>query len=328
MPAWRGKELLGHAMTGEPADKTVTTRAGRFAALPGNVRGALWLLVASVLFTVMIVLAKFLGNRLDSFQVAFFRALVGLIVILPFLLRAGADGGGFRTKVLPVQLSRGVVGSLAMLCGFYAITHLPLADAQSLSFARALFLVPLAALLIGEAVGMRRIVATLVGFCGVVIMLRPTGTVEPAAIVALTGAVFVALAIILVKIASRHDKPVTLMFYTGFVGVFVTAIPAFLAWVPPTWVELALLGLMGATGAAAHNCFIRGYAAGDATAVAPFEYSVLIFAAIGGFFVFGDVPDLWTGVGAAVIVGSSLYIVRREAQLAKEPPPKEAPPVA
>jgi len=291
---------------------------GWFASLPGNVRGALWVLASCVLFTLMIVLAKYLGGRLDSMQVAFFRALFGLIVIVPFLVRAGHAEGGFRTKVLPVQLARGVIGTLAMLCGFYAITHLPLADAQSLSFARALFLTPLAMLIIGERAGWRRIAATGVGFVGVLIMLRPTGAIQPAALVALTGAVFVALAIILVKIASRHDHPITLMFYTGAVGVVVSGIPAAYVWVAPDWSEWVLLALMGSTGAAAHNCFIRGYAAGEATAVAPFEYATLIFAAIAGYFVFADVPDIWTGVGAAVIVGSSLYIVRREAKTGKK----------
>ena len=122
------------------------------------------------------------------------------------------------------------------------------------------------------------------------------------------------------KIVSRDDRPVTLMFYTGVVGTLTTAIPAWLNWVQPSAFELLLLVGVGVFGAAAHNCFIRGYSAGEATAIAPFEYTTLIFAVIGGFLVFGDVPDIWTGVGALIIVGSSLYIVRREAATKNAPP--------
>ena len=273
------------------------TRAMRlvqaFGRLSPNVRGALWLLASALLFTIMQVMGKYAGQHLNSFQVAFARSFFGLIAILPFLIRAGMGGGGFITNNLPLQILRGVVGSLAMICGFYAITHLPLADAQALNFARGLFLVPLAILVLRELVGPRRLMAAAIGFSGVVVMLRPTGAIEFAALVALVGAALVALA---------------------------TAIPAWLNWVQPSAFELLLLVGVGVFGAAAHNCFIRGYSAGEATAIAPFEYTTLIFAVIGGFLVFGDVPDIWTGVGALIIVGSSLYIVRREAATKNAPP--------
>ncbi|MBL4864411.1 MAG: DMT family transporter [Rhodobiaceae bacterium] len=295
----------------------------RFLALPPNVQGALWLLTSAVLFTAMQAMAKYLGQRLDPFQVALARAFIGLVVIVPFLLRAGFGEGGIATKVFPLQLLRGVVGTLAMFCGFYAVTYLPLADALSLNFARGLFLVPLAILILKETVGVRRIVAMSVGFLGVVIMLRPTGDIDPVAFVALVGAALVAFATVLVKIVSRYDSPVTLMFYTCVVGTLVSIVPAAINWVPPTLNEYMLLALMGAIGATAHNCFIRGYAVGETTAIAPFEYSALIFAALAGFFIFSDLPDGYTILGAAVIVGASLYIVRREAQVAREERQKE-----
>jgi len=289
----------------------------RFNALPPNVQGALWLLASAFLFTIMQTIAKYLGQRLDPFQVSLARAFFGLLVIIPFLMRAGFGEGGIKTKVLPLQLLRGVVGTTAMFCGFYAVTYMPLADAQSLNFARGLFLVPLAIIFLKEQVGGRRIAAMAVGFLGVVIMLRPTGDIEAVALIALLGAVLVAFATVLVKIVSRHDAPVTLMFYTGFVGTFVAIVPAWFNWVPPTPTEYLLLVLVGVLGATAHNCFIRGYAIGDATAVAPFEYTSLIFAAIAGVVIFSDLPDVYTILGAVIIVGASLYIVRREAQANK-----------
>lgn len=299
-----------------------TTRPGRRAAarlrlgafwhaLAPNVRGALWLLLSAMLFTVMAVLAKFLGGRLDSFQVAFFRLVFGLVVILPFLLRGGLVM--FKTHYPVLQLVRGVVGSSAMLCGFYAMIHLPLANALAYNFTKALFVVPLAFLMLGERPGPRRVAAVAVGFIGVLIMLRPTVTPDPAALVALAGALLVALATMLVKIVHR-DAPVTLMFYTGVVGACVAAVPAFLVWQTPTPAELALLLAMGAAGAGAHNCFIRGYREGEASAIVPFDYARLVFAGVAGFAVFGDVPDLLTVAGALVIVATTLYIARREAR--------------
>ncbi len=311
----------GNNLAGKEKRKYMSRReemTARLTALPANVQGALWLLLSAVLFVVMAVLVKYLGQTFDPFQVSFFRQLFQIIVILPFLIRAGGAEGGIRTKVLPLQMLRGFVGSSAMICGFYAFAHLPLADAQALNFSRTLFLVPLAALLLSEPIGKRRVIAALVGFGGVLIMLRPTGALDPAALVALLGAALVALATVLVKIASRYDQPITLMFYTGVGGLIVTSIPAYLVWIMPSWEQLALLAIMGSAGAASHNCFIRGYRVGEATVIAPFEYSRLIFLALAGIVIFGDIPTIWTLAGAAVIIGAALYIVRRESQAARE----------
>lgn len=294
-----------------------------WASLPGNVRGGLWILASAVLFTVMSTLAKFLGGRLDPFQVAFFRAFVGLCVVLPFLIRQGARG--YKTERPFLHLARGVVGSSAMMCGFYALAHLPLADATALSFARALFLVVLAVFVLREVVGIRRTTATIVGFIGVVIMLRPTGAIEPASFVALGGAFLVAFAVVFVKILSRTDGAVTLLFYSGVISTLATAIPAGLFWTEPTTTDLALLIAMGVFGVGAQSCFIRGYSVGDATALAPLDYTRLLFAAVAGFIFFSDIPDEWTAVGALIIVASTLYITYREAQLGKEQATDEAP---
>lgn len=297
-------------------------------------RGSIWVLASAVFFTAMATLAKLLGQRLEALEVAFFRTLIGLIVILPFLLRSGAQS--FRSRRPLTQLWRGIVGNLGMMCGFYALVHLPLADANAISFARSLFLIPLAMLVLGETVGVRRLTATALGFVGVLIMLRPGGSIEPAALIAVLGAFFVADAIIAVKILTRYDSTVTLLFYSSVIGTIFLALLLLggsvaaqvwgieiraLMWTPPTLGEYGLLIAMGVVGVIAHNCFIRGYAIADATVLNPIDYSRLVFSAIAGFFVFGDVPDGWTIVGAALIVATTLYIARREAALAKAAPP-------
>ena len=265
----------------------------------------------------MSVGVKYLGEEMHPFQISFFRLLVSLIVIWPFLMRMGGFRAGISTSVPGLQLLRGIVGSAAMVLGFYAIVHLPLADAQAFSFSRNLFIVPLAFVLLSEAVGLRRTLATLVGFAGVIIMLRPGGDMVLGLPVgaALGHAVLVAVATILVNIASRYDRPVTLMFYTGVVGLMITAIPAIWVWKPVDINDLILLFVMGTLGAMAHNCFIRAYAQGEASVIAPVDYTRLIMAAIAGYLLFSNVPDAYTIVGAAIIISSSFYLIRREAQL-------------
>ena len=285
-----------------------------------NRRAALWLLASATMFTFTGVLVKTLGQTLHPFEISFFRGLVALAVILPIFARTGGIWAGMKTQIPVLQMTLGVVGSVAMFLGFYAIVALPLAEAQAISFSRNLFLVPLAAFILSEAVGPRRAIAACVGFVGVLIMLRPNmGGGEAGmllslgAAAALGHAFLVALATVLVNIASRYDGSVTLMFYTNTVSVTLIAIPTFFVWQTPNMQEFLMLVAMGILATASHNCFIRAFAMGEASVIAPVDYSRLIFAALAGFVVFSTVPDIYTIVGALIIVASSFYILRREA---------------
>lgn len=304
-------------MTGESADETGAgagaSRAAWFIALPNNVRGALWLLTSAFLFTVMATLTKLLGTRLDPMQIAFFRLLFATLFILPWLIRYG----GFVPHHGWLMSVRGVVGGGAMLCMVYAFIKLPLADAQAIQFSQALFLVPLAVIFLREVPGPRRIAAVLIGFVGVVIMVRPTGTIEPAAFVALFGSLLVAFAAILVKLVADKDSPLTMMLFSGVFGCAMSVVPMLQGWVAPTAGEWTWLVMIGAVGAGAHNAFLRAYRVGEATAIAPIDYSRLLFAGTAGYLFFGTLPDAATLLGAAIIIGTSFYIARREMQLAR-----------
>jgi len=284
--------------------------------LPDNTRGALWIVLGCVMFSCMTAVVKYLGGSFDSFQLAFFRALFGLFAVLPFFLRHGL--GVVRTRRLGMQLTRAVGGSLAMLSGFYAITHLPLADAVSISYARALFLIPLAVLFLGEVVRLRRWTATAVGFVGVIIMLRPGGDIAPATFVAVFGAFLVASITIMIKKLSTTEQPESLLFYFGAVSSLVALGPALMVWRAPGLVELVFLMAIGALGAAGQYFMIRGYRIGEATALLPFDYTRLLFAGAIGYLVFAEVPDIWTITGALIVAAATLYIGVREARLGKK----------
>ena len=154
---------------------------------------------------------------------AFFRALFGLLAVLPFFLRFGL--ALVRTQRLGMHLVRSLCGACAMLCGFYAITHLPLADAVSISYARALFLIPLAVLFLGEVVRLRRWTATAIGFVGVIVMMRPGGDIELATWVAVIGAFLVAVVTIMIKNLSTTERPETLLLYFGVIPSLVALGP-------------------------------------------------------------------------------------------------------
>ena len=293
----------------------------RVLDLPDNTRGALWIILGCVMFSAMTTVVKLLGGSFDSFQLAFFRALFGLFAVMPFFFRFGL--GVVRTRRLGLQLIRAVCGACAMLCGFYAITHLPLADAVSISYARALFIIPLAVLFLGEVVRLRRWTATAVGFVGVIIMLRPGGEIEPATLVAVLGAVLVATVTIMIKKLSTTESPESMLFYFGAVSSVVALGPALLVWRTPTLAELSFLMAIGALGAAGQYCIIRAYRIGEATALLPFDYTRLLFAGAIGFLLFAEIPDNWTVTGAIIVVAATLYIGIREARLGRKVRPSQ-----
>jgi len=263
------------------------------------------------------MLVKLLGQSLDSLQIAFFRCLFGFLAILPFvLLQKGHHA--FRTTHPVGHFLRGVLGVAAVIAGFYATTRLPLTDSTAISFTAPLFMILTAIFVLGETVRWRRGLATAAGFIGVLIMVRPDrGAIDAAAAIALFGAFLGALSTTLIKRLSTTEPALTILVYFGLFSTLLTAVPAWLAWrqpEPSQWVMLALVGAIGAIG---QFFQVRAFAIGELTAVAPIDYARLIFAGILGFVVFAEIPDRYTVAGAAVIVGSTLYIAYREAQLSR-----------
>jgi drug/metabolite transporter (DMT)-like permease len=175
-----------------------------------------------------------------------------------------------------------------------------------------------AILLLGEKVRWRRGLATVAGFIGVLVMVRPdSGTLDVAAMVALFAAFLAALSTTLIKRLSATEEALTILVYFGLFSSLLTAIPAYFVWRPLTGDELALLALVGALGAVGQCCQVRPFAAGELMAVVPIDYSRLVFAGIMGFLLFAELPDRYTLVGAAMIVASTLYIARRETHLSR-----------
>ncbi|MEM6491458.1 MAG: DMT family transporter [Pseudomonadota bacterium] len=284
-------------------------------AASDNLRGALWMLASAIGFSLMAVLVKIAGADLPAAQVAFFRCVFGLVFLLPAILRAGVRDS-FATRRFDLHLARGAVGVTAMLCFFVAIANAPLADVTAITFAKPLFVIVIATLFLGEVVRWRRWTATAVGFVGVVVMIRPGQQgFDPDTLYALFGAACVAGTVALVKTIAKHDGHLTTLAWFAVLSSLVTLGPALYVWVPPSptlWVVCALVGLVGV---ASQSAIVSAYRIGEATAVAPFDYSRIVFAAGFGVLLFDEWPDVWTLLGAAIVVGATIYIARREAKL-------------
>jgi drug/metabolite transporter (DMT)-like permease len=207
-----------------------------------------------------------------------------------------------------------------MFMAFYAYQEMRLADANALSFTRTLWLVPLAAFVLREKLGPWRLGAALVGFAGVVLMLRPgaEGAFTLPALAMLASSFLFALTITGMKVMTRDHSPFQLLAWAALLGFVFALPPALFVWAWPTWPDFALLCLMGAIGTATQGMYIKGMQIGDAGAMAPIDYTRLVFAGAAGFLLFGEVPDAMTLVGAAVVVASTLVITWREQVLARQ----------
>ncbi len=288
--------------------------APAFARLPDTARGALWMLLACVCFSAMNGVVRHLVQDLPVLMVVFFRSCFGLFAMLPFLLRPGLASlkpARFRWHVV-----RAVIGLVAMGCWFYALGHMPLAEATALSFTMPLFASVAAVLLLGEVMRARRWSAVIIGFAGAMIILRPGFVaITDATLLVLFSALLMAMNQTVVKMLSRDEHANGIVFWLAFLMTPASLVPALFVWQTPDPAQFAWLAVLGVISTIAHQCMVRALASTDATAVYPFDFTRLIFTALIGFFAFGEVPDLWTWVGAAVIAGSAIYIARREAKL-------------
>jgi drug/metabolite transporter (DMT)-like permease len=293
----------------------------RLANAAPPLRAALWMVGASFFFAGLSGIIRHLGQQMHPFEVAFFRNLFGLVVMLPWLWRIGF--GVLRTKRLNLYISRSALSLFSMLCWFSALPLLPFEQAVALSFTAPLFATICAALVLREAVRGRRWTATILGFIGVLIIVRPDvagaapiggfeGVFAVGAVLAILSALTSAVLTIIVKNLANTEPSDAIVTYMVLLLTPMSLVPAVFVWQWPTADQWPWLIAMGALGSFGHMCYMRAFAMADASAVMPYDYTRLIFAAVIGYLAFAEVPDLWTWVGAAVIASSAIYIAHRE----------------
>jgi drug/metabolite transporter (DMT)-like permease len=285
--------------------------------LPPNVQGALWLVSGGFIFTSTSAMIRLLSAQVESVQTAFFRAALSVILLLPMI------GAGrvkpWQSKRIAGHFWRTAMGTGSMVLGFYAVSMLPLADATAIAFSQPLFSVVVAALVLGEKVRWRRWSATVIGFAGVLIMVRPgEGSMQLGALVALANAAAVSLSILLVRRLSDSETPLMILTQFAIFSTLLLTVPAILVWRWPDlwgWVLAVGIALSATVG---QYFWVQAFKAGEMSAVAPFEYMRLPFAVFVGWLIWGEMPVIWTYLGASIVIGSALYIAHREHQLARQ----------
>ena len=283
---------------------------GRFRALPANAQGALWILIGSLFLSANDAVVKTLGTDFHPVQMALFRYSIGMVLLLPWFVKAGRET--WRTERLGTHFARAMIAGVGQAAVYYGVIHLYLADATAVAFTRPLFLTLLAVLFLGEVVGWQRWAATAFGFAGVLVMVRPGGAAfDVAWAVALAAAVLFALGIVYIRRLATTEPSIRILFYYHVFGIALFVGPSVAIWQPPEADQFALLMTIGALTCAGMVCFVQGFSIGEASFVGPFEYLRLIYAALIGYWMFAEIPSIWTGVGAAMIIASALYIARK-----------------
>jgi drug/metabolite transporter (DMT)-like permease len=278
------------------------------------------------LFSGLDATAKFLLATLPATEIAFLRYL-GHVVLLLVLFRVWTRTNPFRAANYPMQILRGltVLGSTAF--NFAALRYLQLAETASIMFAGPLLVTLLAGPLLGEWPGIRRTVAAGVGFLGVLIIMRPgLGGMHWAALYSLAAMVSYAFYAILTRHMGRSESSEALLMWSGLVGVAGLAPLALPDFVMPEPVYWLFVPLMGAFGLFGHYALTVAFKLAPAPVLAPFSYAQMIWMLLLGYILFGDIPDVWTFVGAAVIIGSGLYVLHRE-RVRGKPPVLGTPPL-
>jgi len=286
------------------------------AASSPQARAALLMLGSTTFFAAMAVTIRLASETLSTYEVAFFRNLFGLLFLLPFLFRGGLVLP--RTTQLPRYFVRCAVGVGSMLCGFWALGHLPMAQAVALSYATPLFATIAAVFILGETVRLRRWSAVVVGLFGVLVIVRPgSADFSLGTLVALGGALLAALVAIQIKQLSRVDDANTIVFYTYVFWVPMSLLPALFAWQWPQGIEWAWLLLLGAFGTGGQLLWTQALEIGEVSALQPIGFMQLPMVALAAWALFGEAPTRWTMVGAGIILLANVYIAHREVQLAR-----------
>lgn len=278
-----------------------------------NLRGTVYMITALLVYAVMVGAFKYLGTAIPLIETLMIRQIIMSAVVvviagrsLPLALKTDRPG---------LQIFRGLITLASMLCGFSALIHIPLAQATAISFSQVLFVTVAAVLILKERVDAARWIATGLGFVGVLIMLNPSGEgLNIWALMSLGGAIFGAGITISVRMLGTSERTETILIYQGLVLMVVLAWPAWAFWVWPTpeqWFWLVLLSLFGTAG---QWLITKAYQVGEAAALAPLDFSRLILAGFTGFVFFAEVPTATTLIGAAIVIGATLYTMRRNAR--------------
>ena len=275
-------------------------------------KGIALVLLSTVFLSCSDVTAKYLSSSLPSIEITWIRFLIFALIMVPAMLPR-SPLYAMRTERLGFQLMRGAALLGSSLFFITGLRFLPIAEASATGFVSPLFVTALSIIFLSEKVGLRRWIATALGLVGVAIILRPgSSAFHVAAFFPLVSALCWAGTLILTRMMSGREAVITTMTYSALTGLAILTAMVPFVWVTPSWHDILFGLVIGVASTAGQWIVVMAYRYGDASVLAPFSYTQLLWASIAGFLIFGEVPDVWTITGAAFIVASGLYIAHRE----------------
>ncbi len=297
----------------EPAPAVEARHVAFRAPQPNFVLAVTLMILGCAFFAAMAGLIRYGSEGLHPFQLAFLRSAFGILFMLPWLYRHGF--AGLRSRRMGLISVRGVTAAGAMFCFFWALSVMPLAEAIALSFTSPFFVTILAVIFLNEIVRARRWSAVIVGFLGAMIILRPGScSIDWPALAVLLSALMMAGSIICIKKLSETEPTSAIYMWMVIYLAPITFVPAIFVWKDPTWPQIGIAALIGLAGTLGHLLTTKAFSLADTTALIPFDFARLIFAALVGYAFFNQTPDIWTWVGATVIALAGVYIAHREAR--------------
>jgi len=284
----------------------------------GALKGIGWMLLTGVFFVCVTGIVRHLGSSMNPVQAAFIRYAFGFVFLAPILIRLLRTAPPVRR--LGLHAVRGVLHGIGVMLWFFAMSRIPIAQVTALGFTAPIFATLGAALFLGERLRARRIIAVLLGFAGTMVILRPGfGEVDIGALAQIAAAPLFATSLLMAKKLTETESNVAIV---GFMGIFVTLTlmgPALYVWRTPTWDELGWLFLTALSATLGHFCMTQAFRVTEITVTQPVSFLQLVWATLLGLYLFGEEPDLWTWVGAAIIVASATYIAHREMRRRRRP---------
>ena len=285
----------------------------------GRLRGIALMIASTLAFSGMHTTIKHVSGDVDTFIIVFFRNLFGLVALMPLFLRHGL--APLKTTRIGTHTLRVTINFASMAMFFYALSITPLAEVAALTFSAPIFATVLAIFIFKEGVGMSRWVAISIGFAGTVVILRPGfESVNVGALLAVGAALLWGSAVMIIKDLGRTDSALTITTYMVLLLIPISLVPALFVWEWPTWEQLGWLLLVGICGSAGHLLLNHALKQAPTNVVMPIDFFRLIWVAIFGYFLFGEVPDVFVWIGGAMIFASGLWIAHTENQKRKEAP--------
>jgi drug/metabolite transporter (DMT)-like permease len=270
------------------------------------------IMMASVLFAFSDAIAKLVVGTLPPIELAWLRGIVVMAITLPAVVwRQGPSA--LRTVHPGRQCLRGVLVTCSSLSFIAGLSYLPLADVTAINFIWPVLITVFSAIFLREKIGIRRVAATLAGFAGMLIIIRPgSSAFQLAAMFPVCAALLWAAASVMTRAMTVDEPPETTIIWSAAMTVLITTLALPFFWITPTPLEVAycvIIGLMSATG---HALVIFAFGQAKASTLAPFSYVQLVWAALFGYLIFGSLPDRWIALGTVIIVASGLYTIHRE----------------